>query len=131
MGRLLALLCMSLFCGSALAEIQRVLPERVQRVLDAYDMPPASYSAWVQAIGQNEPLLALNEDLPRNPASTIKLLTTFLALEDLGRKTIEVVAREPGVYRLRASGPHGLTAESNPLVVSPCLPQRVTTIIPF
>jgi D-alanyl-D-alanine carboxypeptidase/D-alanyl-D-alanine-endopeptidase (penicillin-binding protein 4) len=84
MGRLLALLCMSLFCGSALAEIQRVLPERVQRVLDAYDMPPASYSAWVQAIGQNEPLLALNEDLPRNPASTIKLLTTFLALEDLG-----------------------------------------------
>lgn len=84
MARFLLLSLVSLLCLPAAAEIQRSLPERVQRVLDAYDMPQTSYSAWVQAIGQDEPLLALNEDIPRNPASTIKLLTTFLALEDLG-----------------------------------------------
>ena len=43
--------------------------------------------------------------------------------DDLGRKTIEFVAREEDVYRLRASGPGGLTAESNPMVVSPRAPR--------
>jgi hypothetical protein len=41
----------------------------------------------------------------------------------LGRRTIELVAREEGVYRLRASGPAGLAAESNPMVVSPSAPR--------
>jgi hypothetical protein len=43
--------------------------------------------------------------------------------DDRGRKTVEFVAREEGVYRLRASGPGGLTAESNPMVVSPHAPR--------
>lgn len=42
-----------------------------------------------------------------------------LTKDDLGRKTIEFVARQEGVYRLRATGPGGLAAESNPMVVSP------------
>jgi len=42
---------------------------------------------------------------------------------DLGRKAIEFTAREEGVYRLRAAGPGGLTAESNPMVVSPDAPR--------
>jgi hypothetical protein len=37
---------------------------------------------------------------------------------DLGRKTIDFVASEEGVYRIVAVGPGGLTAESNPLEVS-------------
>jgi hypothetical protein len=48
-----------------------------------------------------------------------------IALEagDLGRKTVEATAREPGVFRLRARGPGGLEAESNPLVVTPTGPR--------
>jgi hypothetical protein len=46
------------------------------------------------------------------PAS-VKLLPS-----DAGRKTVQVVAGEPGVYRIRATGPDGIEAESNPMQVS-------------
>ncbi len=42
----------------------------------------------------------------------------MLRPSDLGRRTIELTAAEPGVVRLRAFGPGGLVAESNPLQVS-------------
>jgi len=35
-----------------------------------------------------------------------------------GRITVPLVAREPGVVRLRATGPNGLSAESNPMLVT-------------
>ena len=41
-----------------------------------------------------------------------------LAPADRGCKTIFAIAREPGIVRLRAEGPHGLAAESNPLLIS-------------
>jgi hypothetical protein len=41
-----------------------------------------------------------------------------LAPQDHGRKTVTATAHAPGVYRLRATGPAGLSAESNPLSVS-------------
>jgi D-alanyl-D-alanine carboxypeptidase/D-alanyl-D-alanine-endopeptidase (penicillin-binding protein 4) len=47
-------------------------------------MPVESLSLFVQDVNENTPLLAVNADIPRNPASTIKLLTTYIALEDLG-----------------------------------------------
>ncbi len=74
------------------------LPSAVLRVLDAYDMSGDSYSAWIQPVDEVAPLLAVNADISRNPASTIKLLTTFLALEDLGpayRWDTEVYAGGP------------------------------------
>lgn len=37
---------------------------------------------------------------------------------DRGCKTVFAIAREPGIVRLRAEGPHGLAAESNPLLIS-------------
>ncbi len=37
---------------------------------------------------------------------------------DLGRRTIQLTAPDPGVIRIRAFGPGGLEAESNPLQVS-------------
>jgi len=70
--------------GLTAAETRHELPSRVKRVLDAYQMDPGSYSVWVQDVDADSPLLAVNADVARNPASTIKLLTTFLALEDLG-----------------------------------------------
>lgn len=80
----LGLLLMLAAATASPADVLRELPASVQKVLDAYDMPAGSYSAWVQALGESEPRVAVNADKPRNPASTIKLLTTFLALEDLG-----------------------------------------------
>ncbi len=41
-----------------------------------------------------------------------------LAPGDRGRKTVHGMAREPGIVRLRAAGPDGLSAESNPLLIS-------------
>jgi hypothetical protein len=35
-----------------------------------------------------------------------------------GRVTVSLVAREPGVVRLRATGPNGLSAESSPMLVT-------------
>jgi D-alanyl-D-alanine carboxypeptidase/D-alanyl-D-alanine-endopeptidase (penicillin-binding protein 4) len=60
------------------------LPAPVQRVLSAYGLSPDGLSLYVREIGAPEPLLELNADVPRNPASTQKLLTTFAALEILG-----------------------------------------------
>ena len=61
-----------------------MLPQSVARILAAHNIPVDSLSIFVQEIGQEAPLLAVNSDVPRNPASTIKLLTTYMALEDLG-----------------------------------------------
>ncbi|RMD83944.1 MAG: DUF3604 domain-containing protein [Candidatus Dadabacteria bacterium] len=44
---------------------------------------------------------------------------------DRGRHTVWVLAKHPGIYRIRATGPAGLTAESNPLVVGPREPRIV------
>lgn len=60
------------------------LPAPVKRILAAYDMPAESFSVYIQPLGAGEPLLEFNAGVPRNPASTIKLLTTYLALEALG-----------------------------------------------
>lgn len=60
------------------------LPPEIGRVLSERRVPAASLSVFVQEIGAPEPLLAHNADVPRNPASTMKVLTTYAALELLG-----------------------------------------------
>ena len=60
------------------------IPAPVRKVIDAYKIPDASISVIVQDVGSVTPLLSLNGDVPRNPASAIKLLTTFTALDVLG-----------------------------------------------
>lgn len=68
----------------AAADTTAALPGSVARIIAGYKVPPADFSAYVHEIGQPEPLLAFNEAVPRNPASTIKLVTTFVGLESLG-----------------------------------------------
>ncbi len=68
--------------GTGTAEA--ALPGPVSGILLAHGLPEASVSAFVQRVGTTEPLLAFNADVPRNPASVIKLVTTFAALEALG-----------------------------------------------
>jgi len=60
------------------------LPRSVQRILDAHKISADSFSAIVQRVDADEPLLSVYPDTLRNPASTMKLLTTFIALEVLG-----------------------------------------------
>jgi D-alanyl-D-alanine carboxypeptidase/D-alanyl-D-alanine-endopeptidase (penicillin-binding protein 4) len=60
------------------------VPPSVQKVINAYKIPDSSISLLVQDVGSVSPLVSLNTDVPRNPASSIKLLTTFVALDVLG-----------------------------------------------
>ena len=60
------------------------LPAAVNAVLAKHRLPVESLSVIVQDVVQTTPLLAVNADTPRNPASVIKLLTTFVALDVLG-----------------------------------------------
>ncbi len=60
------------------------LPQALDRVLQAYHLPASSVSALVQAVDADTPLIEVNADVARNPASTIKLITTFVALDVLG-----------------------------------------------
>lgn len=76
--------CSLCFTPAAPAQVSAVLPDSVQRILDAHEIPVADFSAVVQRVDASRPLLAVNPDVPRNPASTMKLLTTYVALESLG-----------------------------------------------
>jgi D-alanyl-D-alanine carboxypeptidase/D-alanyl-D-alanine-endopeptidase (penicillin-binding protein 4) len=76
--------------GSAAIETADASPDRgtmpvsVQQVLTARRVPAGTYGIYVQEIGASEPLLSVNAGTGFNPASTAKLLTTWLALEELG-----------------------------------------------
>lgn len=70
--------------SAAVAEPVRGLPDAVGAALVRAKIPAAGFSAYVQEVGADKPLLAFNADTPRNPASTIKLVTTYLGLELLG-----------------------------------------------
>ncbi|HLT03366.1 MAG TPA: D-alanyl-D-alanine carboxypeptidase/D-alanyl-D-alanine-endopeptidase [Pseudomonas sp.] len=69
---------------AALAEERRVLPPEIQRALSRNKMDGQALS--LVAIPLNGPgqVTAYNADVPVNPASTIKLVTTYAALELLG-----------------------------------------------
>ncbi len=79
-----ALMAVLLCLAAEAAETVQGLPETVVSALVKAKIPPASFSASVQEVGADKPLLAYHADTPRNPASAIKLLTTYLALEALG-----------------------------------------------
>ena len=60
------------------------LPEAVTSALKHAHIPLSSVAVVVQEVNADAPLISLNADRPMNPASTMKLLTTFAALETLG-----------------------------------------------
>ncbi len=60
------------------------LPERVQRALDVRSVPHDTVSIFVTDVESGETVLSWLPDKARNPASTIKLLTTLVALDVLG-----------------------------------------------
>jgi D-alanyl-D-alanine carboxypeptidase/D-alanyl-D-alanine-endopeptidase (penicillin-binding protein 4) len=60
------------------------LPESVRNALSRANIPLSSVGIVVQKADARTPLLSQNARRPMNPASTMKLLTTFAALETLG-----------------------------------------------
>jgi len=60
------------------------LPEPVAKALRDARVPQSSVSIVVQEVGARRAHLALNADTARNPASVMKLVTTYAALELLG-----------------------------------------------
>ncbi len=97
------------------------LPAPVAAALRDGGVPPASAAFFVQRVDAERPLLAHNAGRPMNPASAMKLVTTYAALELLGPAhawTTEVLADAPaddgrlaGNLYLRGSGDPGLDLE--------------------
>ncbi len=60
------------------------LPDSVTLALQKAGIPRDAVSVVVRPLDGSAPLLSLNDTQPMNPASTMKLLTTYVALENLG-----------------------------------------------
>jgi serine-type D-Ala-D-Ala carboxypeptidase/endopeptidase (penicillin-binding protein 4) len=81
MKRLGTLLILAVLALPALAG---GLPPSVLQALKAAQIPTASVSIVVQPVGTAQPLVAHNGAQPMNPASVMKLVTTYAALDLLG-----------------------------------------------
>ena len=77
----LAILLLSCMGWSSVAA---QLPDRLQRILSAHEIPAANVSVVVKGLGSAQPVLSHHPMEPRNPASVIKLVTTWVGLDVLG-----------------------------------------------
>ncbi len=75
-----------LWCALAVAAQESIarLPPAVAQALQQAGIPETSVGIYVQDASAERPLLAFGAERALNPASTIKLLTTFAALDQLG-----------------------------------------------
>lgn len=76
-----------LLAAAALALLSlpaRALPDTVLAALDKAGIPPQRVAVVIQPVDAAEPLLAHNAESALNPASVMKLVTSFAALEQLG-----------------------------------------------
>ncbi len=97
-------------------------PAVVANALARSGIPESAVGLLVQDLDGSEPVVALNADSVMNPASTMKLLTTFAALELLGPSftwRTEMVTQAPqrsdvldGDLVIRGSGDPRLTQEA-------------------
>src|SRR5689334_14978840 len=60
------------------------LPPVVVHALEENGIPSKDLSVYVQDARTDEVMMAHNGDVPRQPASTIKVLTSIVALDTLG-----------------------------------------------
>lgn len=85
-NRILALLALLIaFAGhEAAARNVAQLPPAVSRAMSQSGVPASNVSIYVQDASTDETIAELNANISRSPASTIKVLTTFAALDMLG-----------------------------------------------
>lgn len=81
MMRFITLLALAILSRAALAD---GLPPNVLAALKAAQIPAANVSVVVQPVDAKTPLVAHNPTQPMNPASVMKLVTTYAALDLLG-----------------------------------------------
>lgn len=84
MGKRYRFLVLIITALPVLGLCENALPPDVLSSLKLRKAPEDSLSVYVENVDTGEPIVAWNEDTPRNPASVIKLLTTFVALDILG-----------------------------------------------
>ncbi len=80
----LALVVCAVLALASVPVMGQSLPRPRSEALRQAGVPVSSVAVWVQPLGAQTPSLALNPDAPLNPASLVKLLTTYVALETLG-----------------------------------------------
>ena len=73
-----------LACFLALSARADELPASVMHALKVAGIPASATAAWVREVDATSPRLALNARTAMNPASTMKLVTTYAALDLLG-----------------------------------------------
>ena len=71
--------------ASAVAE---PLPEEVRALMAKHRVKPDSAGIWIQRAGDSVPVVAHNADTPLNPASVIKVVTGWAAVERHGAKRL-------------------------------------------
>ena len=84
---LLLLICLPLHLSAEQQTGQpssQQLPVSIQQKLDKAGIPASTVGIYVHEIGALQPILALNADAAMNPASVMKLVTTYAGLEILG-----------------------------------------------
>ena len=69
---------------SAIAQSSTVLPEPVARALVQAGIPESAVGVYVHEIGAAQPIIAVGADRALNPASSMKIVTTYAGLELLG-----------------------------------------------
>src|SRR5688572_8608577 len=79
-----ALVALALLCAAPAHAREPQLPPAVARALTRHVVPPEHVSIYVRDASTNEVALELEADERRSPASIIKVLTTFAALDALG-----------------------------------------------
>ena len=83
--RILAVLVwLAVLAPLSAAAQQTALPPPVAKALVQSGIPESATAFYVQEIGAERPLVAVGAERVMNPASVIKLLTTYAALELLG-----------------------------------------------
>ncbi len=91
------------------------LPETVFRALADAGIPPDAVSVVVQEASEPEPLLRWNGEVPRSPASLMKLVTTYAALHAFGpARTWETRATGGPVRNGRLDGNLYLVGDGDP-----------------
>lgn len=77
-------LCLALGLAAQPATGQVTLPPAVERELALLKISSGGVAAVVQEVAASRPVLSVNPAIPMNPASVMKLVTTYAALEQLG-----------------------------------------------
>ncbi|PTR09656.1 D-alanyl-D-alanine carboxypeptidase/D-alanyl-D-alanine-endopeptidase (penicillin-binding protein 4) [Nitrosospira sp. Nsp5] len=81
--RIAIVLC-AVLAAAPLPAFSYNIPVPVSQALKQAGIPQSAVGIYVQEIGATKPLLAVNTGTPMNPASVMKLVTTFAGLELLG-----------------------------------------------